>query len=184
MPSAPQHRTLEGKLLLASPQLRDPNFNRSVLYLAAHSKSEGAFGFILNRPLEKSVSDLLDDKSFGHLGQVPVYLGGPVSTDKLSFVVFDWSEKRHHLSCRTHLSKEEALHELNLGNDVRGFIGYSGWGTGQLERELKHHSWIISPPEKIIVHTPEHETLWKDLLTVLGPRYEILAQTPEKPELN
>jgi putative transcriptional regulator len=180
----PPQRNLEGNLLLAAPQLRDPNFNRSVLYVAAHSRTEGAFGFILNRPLEKSVSDLLGDKSFGHLGQVPVYLGGPVSTDKLSFVVFDWSEKRHYLDCRTHLSKEEALHEVNLGNDVRGFIGYSGWSTGQLEKELLTHSWIVSPPEKIIVHSPDHETLWKDLLMVMGPRYQILAQAPEHPEYN
>ena len=177
-------KPLQGALLLAAPLLKDPNFSRSVLYLAAHSKKEGAFGYILNRPLDKVVSDLLDDKTLGALGRVPVYLGGPVATDKLSFASLEWNENRHSMTCKTHLSMEDATYELNLGNEVRGFVGYSGWSSGQLERELKHRSWIIASPDKLVVEAEEPSSLWSDLLVEMGPRFELLARMPEQPELN
>ena len=177
-------RPLQGTLLLAAPIMRDPNFARSVLFLAAHSKEEGAFGYILNRPLDKVVADLLDDQALGALGQVQVYLGGPVATDKLSFASLQWSEKRLSMTCKTHLSMEDAIHELELGHEVRGFVGYSGWSSGQLERELKHRSWIVAQPEKRVLQMEEPTSLWTDILMSMGPRFQLLAKMPEQPELN
>lgn len=175
---------LQGALLLAAPLLKDPNFSRSVLYLAAHSKKEGAFGYILNRPLDKVVSDLLSGEKLGTLGKVPVYLGGPVATDKLSFASLEWNESRQTMVCKTHLSMEDAQFEINLGNDVRGFVGYAGWGSGQLEKELKLRSWIVAAPEKKVMDPEEPTSLWTDILMEMGPRFQLLAGTPENPELN
>jgi putative transcriptional regulator len=179
--SSPQ---LQGTLLLAAPLMRDPNFSRSVLYLAAHSKREGAFGYILNRPLDKVVGDLLNDAHLGPMKQVPVYIGGPVATDKLSFASLHWNAKRSSLNCKTHLSVEDAAHELALGHQVRGFVGYSGWTGGQLERELKQRSWIVAQPEEGMLDDFEPEDLWGEILTEMGPQYELLAGMPEQPELN
>src|SRR5689334_5926219 len=70
----PLSESLSGSLLLAAPSLRDPNFFHTVLLLAAHNTDDGAFGYILNRPLDKRVSDLLEDRELGALAEVPVFL--------------------------------------------------------------------------------------------------------------
>jgi putative transcriptional regulator len=178
------HPSLRGSLLLAAPVMRDPNFSRTVLYLAAHSDKEGAFGYILNRPLQRNVADLLSDKEMRPLGKVPVFLGGPVGTDKLSFVSLGWSNKHNTLKCRTHLSVEDAAHFLGQGQEIRAFVGYSGWSEGQLERELKRNSWIVAPPQAVIMTAEDPTSLWSDILIDLGPKYELISKMPEAPELN
>ena len=180
----PLPQSLRGSLLLAAPLMRDPNFSRAVLYLAAHTNKEGAFGYILNRPLDKVVSDLLPSGEMRSLSQVPVYLGGPVSTDKLSFASLQWDNKHNTLACKTHLAVEDAEFELKLGHDVRAFVGYSGWSEGQLEKELKRHSWIVSTPQAVVVTADDPASLWSDILIDMGPKYELIAQMPERPELN
>ena len=175
---------LNGALLLAAPAMRDPNFARSVLFLASHTAKAGAFGYVLNRPLDKVVSDLMPTDGLGDLATVPVYLGGPVEADKLAFASLYWSDWEDRLYCETHLSVNEALHELAIGHDVRGFIGYSGWTSGQLERELKHRSWIITPPQAQILSTDEPKELWAGILNEMGGRYELIARMPTRPELN
>jgi hypothetical protein len=107
--------SLSGQLLLASPALHDPNFARSVVFMAAHNAKDGAFGYILNRPLEQRVADLLPDQDLGSLGEVPVFMGGPVATDKLAFAALHWNKRRRTLRCQTHLSVADALHALSWG---------------------------------------------------------------------
>lgn len=175
---------LSGSLLLAAPTMRDPNFSRSVIFMAAHNEKDGAFGYILNRPLEKNVTDLLPDQELGALGQVPVFLGGPVSTDKLAFASLQWSKKRRWLKCVTHLSVQDALHELSMGHEVRGFVGYSGWSGGQLETELKRSSWIVTPPKKVVLTTQDPAQLWGAVLTEMGPVYELMSRMPDDVSLN
>jgi putative transcriptional regulator len=176
--------SLSGSLLLASPALRDPNFFHTVLLLAAHNSEEGAFGYILNRPLERSVSDLLNDSKLGDLGDLPVFLGGPVGTDKLSFAVLDWSSKKRSLKCQTHLSTEQAIKELEKGHLVRGFVGYSGWSEGQLENELEQHSWITCPAMPAVLTHEQPDALWREILDDLGPYYKLLARMPSDPSVN
>lgn len=176
--------SLSGSLLLASPALRDPNFFHTVLLLAAHNTDDGAFGYILNRPLDKQVSDLLEDRDLGALANVPVFLGGPVGTNKLSFASLSWSPKKGGLQVQTHLSTEDARKELEKGRVVRGFVGYSGWSEGQLENELEHKSWIACRPLSKVVTTHEPSQLWREILADLGPFYELLARMPRDPSLN
>lgn len=184
IPESKTPGSLSGSLLLASPALRDPNFFHTVLLLASHNATEGAFGYILNRPLGKSVSELLSDKDLGPLGKLPVYLGGPVGTDKLSFALLDWSVKKRALKCQTHLSTEQAVKELEKGRIVRGFVGYAGWSEGQLENELDHNSWITCPAGPQILNHQKPDALWRTILDDLGPFYRLLARMPEDPSLN
>ncbi len=179
-----ENSPLAGNLLLAVPSLRDPNFSRTVVFMAAHSADEGAFGYVLNRPLGQRVADLLPDQELGALGQIPVFIGGPVATDKLAFASLHWNRKRGTLRCQTHLSVHDAMHELSMGHVVRGFVGYSGWGKGQLEEEIKSRSWIISPPQRIVLNAKAHEKLWMSVLNEMGPVYRLIGNTPEKVELN
>ena len=87
-PGKPQNLT--GQLLVAHPSMLDPNFRRSVLFISAHDAEEGAMGVIINRPLDKHVSELVTDPAPGALADVPVFLGGPVGTNQLMFAAFDW----------------------------------------------------------------------------------------------
>jgi putative transcriptional regulator len=173
-----------GSLLLAAPSMRDPNFSRTVIFMAAHSAEEGAFGYVLNRPLEQCVSDLLPDEMLGELANVPIFVGGPVATDKLAFASLHWNRQKSTLRCRTHLSVSDALDELSLGHEVRGFVGYSGWSEGQLEKEVEARSWIISPAKKTILTTSPPAALWSAVLEEMGPVYQIIAHVPEDVELN
>ncbi|MFZ4763315.1 MAG: YqgE/AlgH family protein [Roseimicrobium sp.] len=175
--------SLSGSLLLAAPSLHDPNFFHTVLLLAAHNAQDGAFGYILNRPLEKRVLDLLEDRNLGALGEVPVFLGGPVGTNKLSFASLNWAA-HGGLEVQTHLSTADALKELEKGSVVRGFVGYSGWSEGQLEGELEQKSWITCRPLASVVTAQEPAALWDTILADLGPYYQLLARMPADPSLN
>ncbi|HEY1048580.1 MAG TPA: YqgE/AlgH family protein [Prosthecobacter sp.] len=187
MPSEPKNEpsaSLSGKLLLASPALHDPNFARSVVFMAAHNVQDGAFGYILNRPLEQSVSDLLPDQELGALGEVPVFIGGPVATDKLAFAALHWNKQRRTLRCQTHLSVADALHALSMGHDVRGFVGYSGWSGGQLENEIEHRSWIPTRPQAQVLTVKTPAQMWGAIMQGMGPVYKVMAGMPENVSLN
>lgn len=171
-------------LLLAAPSLRDPNFFHTVLLLASHTVEEGAFGYILNRPLDKRVGDLLEDDNLGPLADVPVFLGGPVGTNKLSFAALDWNAKKRELKVQTHLSTEQAIIEIEQGRTVRGFVGYSGWSEGQLENELEQKSWITCPARSSVITNKKPDELWAAILDDLGPYYKLLARMPNDPSLN
>lgn len=179
-PSSP----LSGSLLLASPAMNDPNFSRTVIFMAAHHRKNGAFGYILNRPIDQSVGDLLPGQDLGALGSVRVFVGGPVSTDKLSFAALHWNKKKSTLRCQTHLSVPDAMKALQQGHDVRGFIGYSGWSGGQLEMEIKRRSWIITSARPIVLADEQHESMWKAVLSEMGPLFDIMSGTPENVRLN
>ena len=182
--SPPNDSSLSGRLLLAAPTMRDPNFKRTVIFMAAHTTTDGAFGYILNRPLEQRVADLLPDQELGALGQVPVFIGGPVATDKLAFASMHWNKKQGTLRCQTHLSVADALHELSMGHEVRGFVGYAGWSEGQLEGEMRRRSWITSAPRKAVLAGEKPAELWAAILEGMGPLYTLIAHTPENIHLN
>lgn len=184
MSNTPDAPSLAGNLLLAVPSMRDPNFKRTVIFVAAHNTEDGAFGYVLNRPLEQRVADLLPDQELGGLGQVPVYIGGPVATDKLAFASLNWNRKKGTLRCQTHLSVADAIHELSMGHDVRGFVGYSGWTGGQIEGEIERKSWIIAPPRKVVLTLEQPNTLWSAVLDEMGPVFRLMADMPERVELN
>lgn len=175
--------SLSGSLLVAAPSLRDPNFFHAVLILAAHHSNDGAFGYILNRPLDKKVADLIEDKNLGSLGKVPIYLGGPVGTNKLSFAALEWNLEKDQLTVQTHLSTEQAKLEIARGSIVRGFVGYSGWSEGQLENELEQKSWITCPPLPQVLDKKQGD-LWATILDDLGPYYKLLAMMPDDVTLN
>ncbi len=180
----PEQLSLEGTLILAAPSLRDPGFSRSVLLLTNHKHDDGAMGFILNKPMGKKVSDLIEVDSMRELGELPVFLGGPVSPDQLTFAALTWQAQGEELLFDTHLSSDEALHRLREGFQVRAFVGYSGWAEGQLESELQQRSWITRKPVPGVASSDSDEQLWEELLSSMGPYYRLLASTPERPELN
>lgn len=174
--------SLGGTLLIAAPSLRDPNFFRTVLLLTEHSETEGAHGYVLNRPLGRTVGEVLTDPEFEDLAATPIFLGGPVSTGHLAFASLRWNEGR--LEFESHLSAEAARHRRAEGFELRAFVGYSGWSGGQLESELGQDAWIPRTPDRRVLGTTPSERLWGELLESMGPRYRLIARMPEDPSLN
>src|SRR5438128_10344464 len=85
-------RGLAGSLLVAHPNMLDPNFRRTVLFISEHDPNEGALGVIINRPLDRQVADLVSDTPPAGLAEVPVFLGGPVGKNQLMFAAFEWQK--------------------------------------------------------------------------------------------
>ncbi len=144
--------------LVAMPSLTDPNFGGSVIYVAEHTR-KGAMGLVVNRPSDMTVSDLLDRIDLGGsgpasnwaIGAEPVYLGGPVNTDR-GFVLHEpvgkWSSTLT-LSDQLGLTSSRDILEACAQGEAPGrlfvSLGYAGWGEGQLDQELAANSWLTVP---------------------------------------
>src|SRR5215468_5532845 len=108
---------LEGRLIIAHSILRDPNFRRTVVFLCDHDAEDGAYGLVLNRPLDRSAADFLpDDAEVAEvLSKVPVFLGGPVGSDRLVFADFGWDKKRKIATVRHALAMTEVTSLVEEG---------------------------------------------------------------------
>lgn len=181
--------SIQGNLILAVPELKEPTFFQSVLLVTEHNEENGALGYILNRPIGRVVGDLLSEQALppeqrNPLKDVPVFMGGPVNQEHLTFSALGWSEADKKLQFSTHLSAAEAvMHEME-GFHIRAFVGYSGWEVGQLEDELERKSWITHEPTREVIDLSNVDGMWKDLLRDLSPYYRLVADEPEDLSLN
>ena len=177
-----------GILLIADPFLKDPNFLRTVVFLCEH-KTEGSFGFVLNRQYENTLDELIPELE-GH--QLPVYYGGPVQIDSIHFLhqypdeipggqeVVKGVYWGGDFDAVVDLIKKSAID----ADKIRFFIGYSGWSEEQLNTEMKEKTWLtVKANRKLIFHNKQEE-IWKDSLKHLGGEYEIMANFPIDPQLN
>ena len=173
----------QGDLLLADPSLRDGIFHKSVVLLAQHN-DEGAFGLILNQPSEHTVGDFLKEESFAALARIPVFVGGPVASEHLTFAAF-WLSPEKELRFSIRISADDAIERSKQpGVVVRAFTGYSGWTAGQLEQELERNSWVPSPAPENFLGLNHDESLWNDTLNELSAFHRLLALCPEHPWRN
>lgn len=179
----------KGKLLIAEPSLTgDVSFNRSVVLLAEHN-DEGSVGFILNKPLNYSMNDLVDEIEI----PFPVFNGGPVEQDNLYFIhkVPDLIPNSVEISDGIYWGGdfEITVMLVNSGKigqkDIRFFLGYSGWASLQLDQELDSKSWIVvaNEYESDIIKQPAN-SFWRDKMMELGGQYLLWSNAPENPSLN
>jgi putative transcriptional regulator len=169
-------RVEAGTLLAAWPDLMDPNFMHSVVLVCQHSE-EGAYGLVTNRATQFKASDLLTDHPTLKESDFPVFLGGPVDHTTLQFLhtVPDEIPGGLCLDGKLWLGGElDALgrfvtHERARAlGCVRVFLGYSGWGAGQLESELAIGSWIPAPPAMEAIFGEEGESTWRRVVRSIG----------------
>lgn len=182
---SPSSLGLTGSLLIAHPSLLDPNFRRSIIYISTHDAEEGCFGLIINRNTEKTVADFLAVKDIEALENVPVFFGGPVSNDQLTFASFEWDAAEKDIICRTHLAIGEAR-EI-AGEDptlLRAFLGYAGWSKGQLETELAQKAWLVQKPDRDILDIVKCQEMWQTIMREQGPWFKLLAAAPDDPSKN
>ena len=159
----------------------DPNFRRTVLYISAHDPEDGAIGVIINRPLEKSVADLVSETPPENLADVPVFFGGPVGNNQLMLAAFEWHKEEGLKLNQQSLDNDGAL---SGGSSMFAFLGYAGWSAGQLEAEMKQKAWIVQKPSRTALKSERLSRLWFDIMNRLGPWYRMLAAAPDDPSLN
>jgi putative transcriptional regulator len=176
-----------GILLIADPFLKDPNFLRTVVLLCEHNE-EGSFGFVVNRPYGNTLDQLIPDMNGFSL---PVYYGGPVQVDTIHFIHQYPGEIEGGQEILNGVfwggDFDQAMQLVRSGNadsqKIRFFIGYSGWGEGQLEDEIKEKSWLTVNATRKLLFDHIEET-WKNALKHLGGDYEMMINFPIDPQLN
>lgn len=176
-----------GKILIAEPFLTDPGFARTVVLLCEHGP-EGSIGFVLNRPFAGSLSDLLPDLQ--HPG-LEVSEGGPVAHGSLHVIhslpalmggaeilpgVY-WGSSYNDLS-RAVADNSVAPEQLRL------FVGYAGWGGGQLEQELQDGAWLVADCPADLIFRTATARVWQDSIRSLGAGFAYMAHLPLHPQLN
>jgi putative transcriptional regulator len=179
----------KGHLLIAEPSiLGDMSFNRSVILLADHNE-EGSVGFILNKPLDYTISDLLPEIET----PLRVYNGGPVEQDNLYFIhkipdlIPESIEISHGIFWGGDFTSVVQLINENqvTEKDIRFFLGYSGWDSNQLVSELVSNTWIVTENiyKNSIIEKIDN-TFWKEKMLELGGDYSIWSNAPEDPSFN
>lgn len=176
--------SLTGQLLIAMPQMEDPRFARSVVYLFAHGDETGAMGIIIN----KAIETLTFDQLYAHLEIEPVaatpqlvHFGGPVGTD-LGFVLHS---PDYHETGTVDIDGDFALtasfdilRAMSRGEGPRRRIlalGYAGWGPSQLESEIQANGWLMVAADTDLVFEGDDESRWQRALAKLGVRPEMLS---------
>ncbi len=177
-----------GNLLIAEPFMVDPNFKRSVILLCEHEE-EGSVGFILNKSLDMRINDLIED--FPDF-KAPVYFGGPVQTDTIHYihnvgdVLEDTQKVMNGVFWGGDFEKLKFLIKSGMVQEenIRFFIGYSGWSTGQLIQEMEHGSWLTTSMHSNYLFKNNSESLWKNVMNNKGKAYTVIAQMPDSAHQN
>ena len=179
-------QSLQGQFLLAMPSMGDPRFLRSVVYMVAHD-SDGAMGFIINkRAAGLSLGDILKDmpETVAKTGLVnlPVYVGGPVQNDR-GFVLHtsDYEKTHNTLSQELPIALTQSAGVLVDAAHGRGpekmrlFLGYAGWGPGQVEGELQDNSWLVCDANIAEIFTSQSDDLYEKCVAAMGIDLALLS---------
>jgi putative transcriptional regulator len=190
--------SLEGYFLISEMELIDPNFYKTVVFMVEHNE-QGAFGLVVNRKADAVLGEVVEGIT-GPLYDSPIYVGGPVqqnllfilhsglpaeatgeySKSSIPGVIFEPVSER----MITYLNEHWEDIPESQKPETRFYVGYSGWGPGQLEEEMKIGSWLIHKATPDIVFHKEPEMGWKDALSKKGTFYKIIAETGCKPSIN
>jgi len=177
-----------GRVLVSEPYLPDPNFERTIILICEHN-DDGTVGFVLNKPSLSKLGELIKD-----LGQLEntVCMGGPVQQDTLHYIhrcpdiegAVEIAEQIFWGGAFDQLIEKLETRQLHH-NDIKFFLGYSGWSKGQLDDEIKVNSWIVGNfvTEDLIFETTEDE-MWRKTLKKMGGRFSMYSNYPVDPSMN
>jgi putative transcriptional regulator len=184
--------SLRGRLIVATPDLADPNFSRAVVLILEHS-AEGAVGVVLNRPSETPLDDGMPGWALLAAAPVRVFVGGPVEPDAAIGLGRVPSSRAGYPGARPEPLFGE-VGSIDLGSDpvlsvpdvevVRVFAGYAGWGRGQLDDEVAGDGWFVVDRDDGDVFTGAPEMLWRSVLRRQPGPLRLLSTYPDDPSLN
>ncbi|MBT2968600.1 MAG: hypothetical protein B6D72_10430 [gamma proteobacterium symbiont of Ctena orbiculata] len=175
---------LTNHFLIAMPRLEDPNFFHTVTYICEHT-TDGAMGIVINRPMDLHLADIFEQLeitiSTAKIAEQPVYIGGPVQSDR-GFVLHDtntdWASTLKitpEISVTTSLDILEAIAAGKGPQRSLVALGYAGWGAGQLESELSQNAWLSGPAESEIIFNRASEERWQAAADLLGIDLNLLS---------
>lgn len=172
-----------GKLLVAEPFMLDPNFKRSVVLLCDHH-AEGTVGFILNKSVKMQINELLAD--FPEF-ESEVFYGGPVQTDTIHYIhnIGEKLEESQHVRDGVYWGGDfdQLKFMIDTGQatpaNIRFFVGYSGWSSGQLSEELGTGSWIIGDAKSGYIFNGQIDDLWAHVLQEKGSVFSVISTMPD-----
>ncbi len=183
-----QKEPKRGSLLLAEPFLDDPYFKRTVIILCEHNE-EGSFGFVLNNYVEVEIENIIS-----HMPKFDtrVSIGGPVKHSNLYYIHTLGDKLEDSLPITPTLFMGGDFEQLKgliergeiNKNEIRFFVGYSGWSENQLQEELNENSWFVAEGFEGLLMETANDDLWADIVKSLGKEYEHLANYPQDPNLN
>ncbi|HWJ31212.1 MAG TPA: YqgE/AlgH family protein [Gaiellaceae bacterium] len=177
--------SLQGKLIVSSPALVDPNFRKTVV-LIAHHDDEGALGLVLSRPSDVAAVEAVPVLSGLPGADDPVFVGGPVQPE--AFMVLaefeDVDEAAAPIMDGVGFMPADAEPGDLAIKRLRLFAGYSGWGSGQLENELEEDSWIVVDAAAEDAFADDPDVLWRTVLQRKGGAFSLMENMPYDPGLN
>lgn len=178
----------KGRILVAEPFLSDVYFKRSIVLLTEHN-NEGSVGFVLNKPVNLNINEIITEfPSF----ECKISIGGPVSTSSVHYLhtLGDIIPESVHVCGNIYWggSFDAVKNLIEKGSitkeQIRFFLGYSGWMPKQLEEELNQNSWLVSNINPCQVMNHKMSEIWKDVLGLLGNKYKMWINSPENASLN
>lgn len=179
----------KGTILLSEPFLQDEFFTRSVILLCEHNQA-GSLGFVLNNYVDLNLGAI--DESLNNLN-VKISIGGPVKPQNLFFVHTLGKQIKGSYPVVDGLyvggNQQQLFDAIRENpatiNQIRFFLGYSGWDDGQLQMELNENSWVVVDKIDInqIMNTNNHQ-IWKDIMQTQGEKYKLMSKFPIDPRLN
>ena len=178
----------KGSLLLAEPFISDPFFKRTVILVCDHGK-EGSFGFVLNNYVEVELSQLIEDFPDD---KINVSIGGPVKSSNLFYLHTQGDLIPNSVAIMDGLYfggdfdvlKDKVVSGEVALKEIRFFLGYSGWGVGQLDDELGEKSWFVTKVNASTIMHFNEKDMWRGIMRKLGKKGQLVANFPEDPELN
>jgi putative transcriptional regulator len=177
-----------GRLLISEPSLTDFYFKQSVILLAEHNE-EGSFGLIVNKPIQAKLNEVTKD--FPDF-DAQMFLGGPVKNDSIFYIHTVGEIIQNSIKIMDglywggdiHTIKEMMIFKQLTSKEIRFFIGYAGWESHQLDRELKEKSWVVSTARaEQVIHT-NPQLMWGNLMRSFGDEYAVWANYPPDPSMN
>jgi putative transcriptional regulator len=180
--------TLRGRLLVATPPLVDPNFDRSVVLMLEHG-DEGALGIVLNRPTETTLAAVLPEWETRASTPNVIFSGGPVAPEAVIA-----RARGGAASDPGWVSVLDEVGSVDVGRGpddlgfridaLRVFVGYAGWGPGQLEGEIEENAWFVVPTRASDPFSDRPEHLWREVLRRQRGRVAMFAHFPPDPTAN
>lgn len=179
----PENKSLQGQIILDGGKLHGSFFHRSVVLICQHD-SEGALGLILNRSTENKVGQALVANLAETVKEQPLFIGGPVQPQTLSFLHSDGYLPDANVMANLSLGHSiDALMDLSESfsatQKLKLFAGYSGWSAGQLDNEMSRRDWLVHPASLDLVFHPDPDQLWKKIMKQKDVKSRLLADSPD-----
>ncbi len=177
---------LTNQFLIAMPSMEDHNFEGTVTYICEHNE-DGAMGIIINRPMQLSLGDILEQMSIHsklpEISNLPIFNGGPVSQEQ-GFILHKLSDTKWQSTLPTSstlalTTSKDILQDIAVGNGPSQHIvslGYAGWEAGQLEKEIQSNHWLNVPADDAIIFEQPSQNRYQAAVAKLGFDLTLLSR--------